>query len=165
MMGNNETLKQTIQASKGPAAAPQALETVVNAQLHTGYRVVVYRMNTSGLEIEIPTVSQKPISLDYLLALDPSNSDYIRIVRAISKDSTNTIIMGIFRKLYGRLQEYLLKKDKETNRGSNRLRSIYQRGNLVKEYDITALVSGINTNLDIEGINTCNITCIDPSIV
>ena len=156
---DREVLKQSIKTSK----QPQLLDNIINAQLYTGYRVVVYRMNTAGIKVKIPGILHE-LDMDYLLSIDPSNSDYIDVTTAISDDSGTSAYMVILDALYGKLKKELDRKDTNSANKYNKLKGLYVRGNLVSEYDITALVSNINTNLDIEGINTCNLTCIDPSL-
>ena len=139
------------------------LEGVVNSQLYTGYRVVIYRMNTEGVSVDLGEGIGKR-NMDYLLNLDPSNSEYVRITNAIAMDSSDKLFFTILNSLYGKVEKSLLVEDVIPTGKSNQLKKIYKRGNLVNEFDITPLVTGIQTTLDIEGINSCSINCLNPAL-
>ena len=128
------------------------LNKVEHSTLYTAYRVVVHRLNLPDT-IHL-TEDRKPYngvvkSLDDLLSLDPSSRDFQRISRLISQDKEN--LKEILTTLYTSITDVL-----DSDQAS--INQLYQ------EIDITPLVTQINTSLTIDGINTCNIVCVDPEL-
>lgn len=156
---DRDALRKLISSSKEPAVLPQQ---VINNSLHTAYRVVVYRMNVDGIEIDLGGKVGKR-TMDYLLSIDPSNADYVDVTKAIANDPKDELFLKILDKLYARLKEKIDFKDPDSS-DTNTIKRLYRRGGLVNEYDITGLVGNVTTTLQLEGANSCNISCVDPAL-
>lgn len=155
-----EIIKQMLKKTEKPSPLPN-LNYTHNRTVFSAYRVVVYRM-----ELNKPAVfpiNGRNEDSNYILSLDTIERGYRRIsdwLRANCRKEWPKFVKSLYSAIK---EEY--EKAVKGDIIENSMKDNFKGKALVKEYDITPLVTNVNITQSLEDANAAAITMIDPAFI